>query len=139
MDIETEQKVWERVSGQEPESLRGMEMRCWESSEAFRQMTAAAPIQIRERLRHLSKKSYANAMTIRGMRVLSGEEPEAVQQKGTQIKTGLRRGLAQCFRRCQQARADYLAYRGEYTPIFQMLAHEEEKTMQEILSLIGGE
>lgn len=137
MDFETEQSVWERVNGREPEPLSALEMCCWESAQAFRQMAADAPAQMRETLRQLSKRAYANAMTIRGMRVMNGEDPEPIQEKLPQNKTGLRRGLSQCFRRSQQARGEYLSRQEEYSPIFRLLALEEEKIMQEILKLVG--
>lgn len=139
MDFKTEQQVWERVSGQASASLRSMELRCRESAEVLHLCAGAAPVQLRDALRHLSKKAYANAITIRGMRVMDGEAVESDVEKPTQTKVPLRRGLAQCFRRSQQARADYLAYQGEYAPIFQLLLREEEEIMQELLSLIGRE
>ena len=147
-DLELEQRVWQRVSGMAPEgekpslcektSLGEMERRCRESASVFRQLAQISAGQMRETLQELHRQEYGNALTILGMRILAGEEPEkTVCCPWT--KTGTCRALALAYRRSCQARGDYAAHAasGEYAPVFAAMAQAEGEKMGRILALIG--
>ena len=141
MEQEREMRVWERVSGAGQDAktdLRGMELRCREQAAVFRILAESCPNELRERLLKLQRQVHNDAMALRGMRILAGEEPEKLRGYAAG-KVALRRGLAQCFRRCCQARADYLgcARHAEHGPVFAAMAQEETRRMAEILALIG--
>ena len=147
-DLELEQRVWQRVSGMAPAgekpelcekvSLGEMERRCRESASVFRQLAQASAGQMREALQEFHRQEYGNAMTILGIRVLSGEEPEKPACCPWN-KTGFCRALALAYRRSCQARGDYLSYAagGEYAPVFAAMAQAEGEKMARILALIG--
>ena len=141
MEQEMEMRVWERVSGAGQEvqpDLRGMELRCREQAAVLRILAESCPNELRERLLKLQRQVHNDAMALRGMRILAGEEPEKLRNYAAG-KVALRRGLAQCFRRCCQARADYLGCvrHKEHGPVFAAMAQEEARRMAEILALIG--
>lgn len=141
-DLELEQRVWQRVSGAAPAreeaTLAQLERRCRESAGVFRQLAQSCAGVMRESLQELYRQEYGNAMTILGIRILSGEEPEKL---GTcpWDKTGICRALALAYRRSCQARADYEARAalGEFAPVFAELARAETEKMPRILALIG--
>lgn len=141
-DLELERRVWQRVSGAqtagEGNSLREMEQRCRESALAFRQLAQSSTGQMREMLQELHRQEHGNALTLLGMRILSGEEPEKMQCCPWS-KTGTCRALALAFRRSCRAREDYTAHAagGEYAPVFAAMAREEAEKMGRILALIG--
>lgn len=140
-DLELEARVWQRVGGMQeaPEELREMEMRCRESAAVLRQLAGQSGGTNRETLLQLSRETMGDAQILRGMRILSGEEPERVPNE-TASNVTLRRGLAQCFRCCQQAFRDYSqqAQSSDYAPIFSTLAYTESRRMSSILRLIGA-
>lgn len=141
MEQEREMRVWERVSGagQEVRSdLRGMELRCRESAAVLRILAENCQSELRERLLRLHRQVHNDAMTLRGLRILNGEEPEKPRNYAAG-KVALRRGLAQCCRRCCQARMDYLSCsrNGEYAAVFARMAQEETGRIAELLTLIG--
>ena len=141
MEQEREMRGWERVSGAGQESktdLRGMELRCREQAAVFRILAENCPNELRERLLKLHRQVHNDAMALRGMRILAGEEPEKLRNYAAG-KVALRRGLAQCYRRCCQARLDYLgcARHAAHRPVFAAMAQEETRRMAEILALIG--
>lgn len=141
-DLELEQRVWQRVSGgppvQQEATLAQLERRCRESAGVFRQLAQSCAGVMRESLQELYRQEYSNAMTILGIRILSGEEPEKLSTCPWN-KTGICRALALAYRRSCQARADYEARAalGEYAPVFAQLAREEAEKMPRILALIG--
>lgn len=150
-DLELERRVWQRVSGAqggktaqpcEPDlqgtSLRELEQRSRESANVFRQLAQTVSGMMREMLQELFNQEYHTAMTLRGMRVLSGEEPEK-PSCCPWTKTGTCRALALSYRRSSQAREDYAARAasGEFAPVYAVLAREEGEKMARILSLIG--
>ena len=142
-DLELERRVWQRVSGGGETGthtqLREMEQRCRESATAFRQLAQLSTGIMRETLQQLSHQEYANAMTLLGMRVLSGEEPEK-SSCCPWTKTGICRALALAYRRSCQAREDYSAHAkggSAYAPVFAWMAEAEKERMGRILSLIG--
>lgn len=139
MDQETEQRVWERVSGKEQElaGLRNMELSCRESAAVFHQLAASASGERRERLQGLMRRESGNAMALRGMQVLDGEEPEPIHLPPQ--KNAPRRALAQSFRRSQKAQKDYTAHiRGsEYGAVFSQMADDERAVQAGILALLG--
>ena len=141
MEQEMEMRVWERVSGAGQEvqpDLRGMELRCREQAAVFRILAENCPNELRERLLKLHRQVHNDAMALRGMRILAGEEPEKLRGYAAG-KVALRRGLAQCYRRCCQARLDYLdgSRSAEYGPVFARMAREETERLAELLTLIG--
>ena len=81
-DLELERRVWQRVSGAqvpaqgECTSLREMEQRSRESAMVFRQLAQTSTGLMRDTLQELHRQEYGNALTLLGIRVLSGEEPE---------------------------------------------------------------
>lgn len=140
MQQDVELRVWERVSGareQEPD-LRGMELRCRESAAVLRILAEGCTGELRERLVRLQWQIHNEALTLRGMRILQGEEPERMRNYSAG-KVGLRRGLAQCCHRCRQCREEYSAclHHGTFGPEFARMAMEETKRIEEILALIG--
>lgn len=142
MDRETEKRVWERVKGcAEPGiGLRGLELRCRESAAVFRLLAQGCRNDLRDRLLALHRQEHCNAMTIRGMRILDGEEPEEL--KGYASPDIPRAQLlAQAFRRSCQAQRDYAARcaEGDYAPVFRRLAEQEAGTMALILEMIARE
>lgn len=141
-DLELEQRVWQRVSAAAPvekhASLRQMERRSRESASVFRQLAQACTGQMREMLQELHRQENCTALTILGMRILSGEEPEKpICCPWT--KTGTCRALALAYRSSCQAREDYAAHAaaGNYAPVFAAMAREEAAKMGRILALIG--
>ena len=101
-DLELERRVWQRISGGEQEcggvpSLREMEQRCRESAAAFRQLAQLCTGAMRDGLQELFRQEYGNALTLMGMRVLSGEEPEKMPCCPW-TKTGVCRALALAYR-----------------------------------------
>lgn len=139
-DLELEARVWQRVGGVQEagEELREMEMRCRESAAVLRQLAGQSGGANRETLLRLSRETLGDAQMLRGMRILSGEEPERIPNEMAANVT-LRRGLAQCFRRCQQAFHSYTqqAKSPDYGPVFSSLARTESHRMSAILQLIG--
>ncbi len=142
MDRETEKRVWERVKGcAEPGTgLRGMELRCRESAAAVRPLAQGCRNDLRERLLALHRQEHCSALTIRGMRILDGEEPEELRGYASPDIPRAQL-LAQAFRRSCQAQRDYAARcaEGDYAPVFQRLAEQEAGTMALILELIARE
>ena len=143
-DLELERRVWQRVSGAqvpaqgECTSLREMEQRSRESAMVFRQLAQTSTGLMRDTLQELHRQEYGNALTLLGIRVLSGEEPE--KQPGCpRTKTGTCRALALAFRRSSRAREDYAARAsaGEFAPVFAAMEREEGEKMRKILALIG--
>lgn len=143
-DLELERRVWQRVSGTqvpaqgECTSLREMEQRSRESAMVFRQLAQTSTGLMRDTLQELHRQEYGNALTLLGIRVLSGEEPE--KQPGCPwTKTGTCRALALAFRRSSRAREDYAARAsaGEFAPVFAAMEREEGEKMRKILALIG--
>lgn len=145
-DLELERRVWQRVSGAQPQvpegeacaSLREMEQRCRESAMVFRQLAQTSTGLMRDTLQDLHRREYGNALTLMGIRILSGEEPE--KQPGCPwTKTGTCRALALAFRRSSRAREDYAAHaaRGEFAPVFDAMEREEREKMGRILALIA--
>ena len=142
-DLELERRVWQRVSGggerEEQPSFREMEQRCRESALAFRQLAQLSTGLMRETLQQLARQEQGNAMTLLGMRVLSGEEPEKTPCCPW-TKTGTCRALALAYRRSCQAREDYSRFArggGAYEPVFCWMAEAEKEKMGQILALIG--
>ena len=148
-DLELERRVWQRVSGAQPAeasgevsqpgtSLRELEQRSRESANVFRQLAQTVTGMMREMVQELYHQEYHTALTLRGMRVLSGEEPEK-PACCPWTKTGVCRALALAYRRSSQAREDYAARAscGEFAPVFQVLARQEGEKMAQLLSLIG--
>lgn len=147
-DLELEQRVWQRVSAVTPTgeriascaltSLGEMERRCRESASVFRQLSQSSTGQMQQMLQELHRQEYGNALTILGMRILSGEEPERCACCPPS-KTGTCRALALAYRRSCQARADYAAHAGagDYAPVFAAMAQAEGEKMGRILALIG--
>lgn len=142
MDREMEKRVWERVKGcAEPGiGLRGLELRCRESAAAFRLLAQGCRSDLRERLLALHRQEHCNALTIRGMRILDGEEPEQLKGYASQ-DVPRAQALAQAFRRSCQAQRDYAARcaEGDYAPVFRRLAEQEAGTMALILEMIARE
>ncbi len=140
MDRETEKRVWERVKGcAEPGiGLRGLELRCRESAAAFRQLAQGSRGELRERLLALHRQEHCSALTIRGMRILDGEEPEALRGYASPDVPRAQL-LAQAFRRSCQAQRDYAVRcaEGDYAPVFRRLAEQEAGTMAVILEMIA--
>lgn len=138
MDMEQEQQIWQRVAGELP-NLRNMELRCRESAAAFLQMSRAASGEAKAALENLHSLEHGNEMAIRGMRILSGEEPESERQYYSQ-QSGQRRGLAQAYRRSLQARADYGTWskKGPFAQVFCQLEEQEARKQGKILTLLGG-
>lgn len=141
-DLELERRVWQRVGGAQGQeactSLREMEQRSRESAMVFRQLAQTSTGRMRDTLQELHRQEYGNALTLRGMRILSGEEPE--KQIGCPwSKTGTCRALALAFRRSSRAREDYAARTsaGEFAPVFAAMEREEGKKMGKILAMIG--
>ena len=142
-DLELERRVWQRVSGggeqEATPCLREMEQRCRESAQAFRQLAQLSTGFMRESLQQLARQEQSNGMTLLGMRVLSGEEPEKTPCCPW-TKTGTCRTLALAYRRSCQAREDYARFArggGAYEPVFCWMAEAERGTMAQILALIG--
>lgn len=141
-DLELEQRVWQRVSAAEPaqeqSSLCQMERRSRESASVFRQLAQVCSGQMREMLLELHRQENCTALTILGMRILSGEEPEK-SPCCPWTKTGTCRALALAYRRSCQAREDYAAHAaaGNYAPVFAAMARAESEKMGRILALIG--
>lgn len=145
-DLELEQRVWKRVSAAAPvgektcemTSLGEMERRCRESASVFRQLAQSSTGQMQLMLQELHRQEYGNALTILGMRILSGEEPER-NPCCPPTKTGTCRALALAYRRSCQAREDYAARAaaGDYAPVFAAMARAEGEKMGRILALIG--
>lgn len=141
-DLELEQRVWQRVNGCKPgreeASLRELEQRCRESAQVFRQLAQGCSGPLREGLAELHRQEHANALTIRGIRILSGEEPEA-PSCCPWSKTGTCRALALAFRRSREALEDYTrrSSAGEYAPVFAGLARREGEKQCRLLALIG--
>ena len=142
-DLALERRVWQRVSGggkdcAPPTSLREMEQRSRESATAFRQLAQVCSGSMREMLQELYRQEYGNAMTLMGMRVLSGEEPEKPGSCPWN-KTGTCRALSLSYRRSVQARQDYAARaaEGEFAPVFAGMAASEAEKMGKLLALIG--
>ena len=146
-DLELEQRVWQRVSAVAPAgegmascaltSLGEMERRCRESASVFRQLAQISAGQMRETLQELHRQEYGNALTLMGMRVLSGEEPEKMPCCPW-TKTGVCRALALAYRTSCQARQDYARSRqGEYEPVFAVMERTEAEKMGKLLALIG--
>lgn len=141
-DLELERRVWQRISGGEQEfggvpSLRDMEQRCRESANAFRQLAQLCTGAMRDGLQELFRQEYGNALTLMGMRVLSGEEPEKMPCCPW-TKTGVCRALALAYRTSCQARQDYTRSRqGEYEPVFAVMERTEAEKMGKLLALIG--
>ena len=144
-DLELERRVWQRISGGGTEcgetdgpSLREMEQQCREAATVFRQLAQSCSGAMRDCLQELGKQEYANAMTLMGMRVLSGEEPE----KGSGCpwnKTSTCRALALLYRQSCKARDNYAHYakNGPYAPVFALMEGMEGKKMGKLLCLIG--
>lgn len=144
-DLELERRVWQRISGGgtdcDPEggtSLREMEQRCREAAGVFRQLAQSCTGSMRDCLQELSRQDYANAMTLMGMRVLSGEEPEKAPGCPWS-KTGTCRALALMYRQSCKARENYAFYanKSEYAPVFAVMERMEAKKMGKLLCLIG--
>ena len=141
-DLELERRVWQRISGGEQEcggvpSLREMEQRCRESANAFRQLAQLCTGAMRDGLQELFRQEYGNALTLMGMRVLSGEEPEKMPCCPW-TKTGICRALALAYRTSCQARQDYARSRqGDYEPVFAVMGRTEAEKMGKLLALIG--
>ena len=150
-DLELERRVWQRVNGasggktaqpctqEVPEtSLRELEQRSREAANVFAQLAQTVSGMMRQMLQELYHQEYHTSLTLRGMRVLSGEEPEKITCCPW-TKTGVCRALALSYRRSSQARQDYAARAssGEFAPVFAVLARQEEEKMGHLLSLIG--
>ena len=150
-DLELERRVWQRVNGanggktgqpctqEVPEtSLRELEQRSREAANVFAQLAQTVSGMMRQMLQELYHQEYHTSLTLRGMRVLSGEEPEKITCCPW-TKTGACRALALSYRRSSQARQDYAARAssGEFAPVFAVLARQEKEKMGHLLSLIG--
>ncbi len=141
-DLELERRVWQRVSGGVPAengtTLRMMEQRCREAASVFRQLAQSCSGQMQQLLQELYRQEYGNAMTLLGMRILSGEEPDKLQSCPW-TKTGTCRALALAYRESCQARRDYMARaeQGEHGPVFAVMARQEAEKMGRILALIA--
>ena len=104
----------------------------------FRQLAQTSTGLMRDTLQDLHRRENGNALTLMGIRILSGEEPE--KQPGCPwTKTGTCRALALAFRRSSRAREDYAAHaaRGECAPVFDAMEREEREKMGRILALIA--
>lgn len=144
-DLELERRVWQRISGGGSEcgaaggsSLRELEQQCREAAAVFRQLAQSCTGFMRDCLQELGKQEYANAMTLMGMRVLSGEEPEKTSSCPCN-KTSTCRALALLYRQSCKARESYAYYakNGEYAPVFTLMEGMETKKMGKLLCLIG--
>ena len=141
-DLELERRVWQRISGGEQvcqgvPSLREMEQRCRESASVFRQLAQGCTGSMRDGLQELFRREYENALTLMGMRVLSGEEPEKMPCCPWS-KTGVCRALTLAYRTSCQARQDYArSGQGEYGPVFAAMERSEVEKMGKLLALIG--
>ena len=150
-DLELERRVWQRVNGanggktaqpctqEVPEtSLRELEQRSREAANVFAQLAQTVSGMMRQMLQELYHQEYHTSLTLRGMRVLSGEEPEKITCCPW-TKTGTCRALALAFRRSSRAREDYAARAsaGEFAPVFAAMEREEGEKMRKILALIG--
>ena len=144
-DLELERRVWQRITDggtdrapTEGASLREMERQCRETAMVLRQLAQSSNGSMRDCLLELGKQEYANAMTLMGMRVLAGEEPEKTSPCPWS-KTGTCRALALLYRQSCKARENYALHgkKGKYAPVFTLLEGLEVKKMGKLLCLIG--